>query len=212
VHFFFYFPFLFISRSDFLHFLLSCVVNHHSFFLKSAMSALITLVASFATGLVADVTPPSLPSLLRGMPNVSEFTTLLGSPAYSSLFLNLSSNDRNWVTILAPTNEAFAKLPYSSFGAAFENNDTHVIEEVLRYHVLQGACPTQSHNGTSDFFSTWLDDTPVTNGQVVGPVQQNGGANVFTSGLGERSTLVYPVRASNRSIPCSPYQIKQNSH
>ncbi|KAL8705994.1 MAG: hypothetical protein Q9201_000938 [Fulgogasparrea decipioides] len=133
-----------------------------------------------------------LTQLLQSNKNLSEFTTLLTS--YGDIYANLSF--QSGVTILAPNNDAFNKIPYSSLGPAFEANQSQIVRSVLQYHILPGIHPPGSYNGSFSFDQTWLQNTSYTNvtgGQVVGGVQQAGEVNIFTSGMGSRSTLVTPV-------------------
>ena len=157
------------------------------------MASLIALLTSVAAVSSVESTTPSLQSLLHSMPNISEFASLLGSSPYSTLLQYLSSQRGSPVTILVPNDTAFAKLPHSSLGIAFENNDTHVIQDILEYHVLQDIHSAETLNGTFEFLPTWLSDTPITGGQVVGAVQQSEGVSIITSGLGERTTLLDTV-------------------
>lgn len=132
-----------------------------------------------------------LTELLQSNKNLSEFTTLLTS--YGDIYANLSF--QSGVTILAPNNDAFNKIPYSSLGPAFEANQSQIVRSVLQYHILPGLHPSESYNGTFSFDRTWLQNasyTNVTGGQTVGGVQQSGPVNIFTSGMGTRSTLVTP--------------------
>lgn len=129
-----------------------------------------------------------LTELLESERNLTEFTKLLTS--YGDIYANLSFQQD--VTILAPNNDAFNKIPYSSLNSAFQNNESDIIRAVLQYHVLQTQRPSESFNGTFSFTPTWLYNrtyTNVTGGQVVGGVSQAGNVNVFTSGLGSRSTM-----------------------
>jgi len=100
--------------------------------------------------------------------------------------------------ILAPSDEAFQKIPYTSLKAAFENNDETVITNVLEYHILQGMrMAADLVPGTPVFIPTLLTSplySNVTGGQRVGNVKQSGDVVVFTSGQGSRSTLVQAVR------------------
>ena len=99
--------------------------------------------------------------------------------------------------ILAPSDEAFEKIPYTSLKLAFENNDETVITNVLSYHILQGTrMAADLVPGTPVFIPTLLTDplySSVTGGQRVGNVKQAGNVVVFTSGQGSRSTLVQAV-------------------
>lgn len=137
--------------------------------------------------------PVDLTELLNDQKNISEFTTLL-TQKYGEIYANLSF--QQGVTILAPSNDAFGKIPYSTLKTAFENNQTDIIRSVLEYHIIPGLHPSNAYNGSFSFTPSWLTNktfTNVTGGQVVGGVQQAGNVNVFTSGLGTRSTLTQKV-------------------
>ena len=163
---------------------------------------LVTLFLAFAIAIVhARDTRPTLTKLLNGTANsnTSEFFSLLELHGdlldLISAPPDLLSPNSDSVTILVPSNDAFAKLPFSTLGAAFKNNDTDMMRTVLEYHVLDGSHPANSFNGSFSFPPTWLKNssyTNVTDGQVVGGVQQSPNVNIFTSGLGSRSTLLTP--------------------
>ncbi|KAG9248650.1 FAS1 domain-containing protein [Calycina marina] len=96
--------------------------------------------------------------------------------------------------ILAPSDDAFNKIPYTSLNEAFQNNDETVITNILEYHILQGQrMAADLIPGTPVFIATLLTDpsyTNVTGGQMVGNVKQAGDVVVLTSGQGSRSTVV----------------------
>jgi transforming growth factor-beta-induced protein len=98
------------------------------------------------------------------------------------------------VQILAPNNDAFNKIPYSSLNDAFKSNDQDVITNVLEYHILQGTRLAKDLvPGTPTFIPTLLTShewNNVTGGQRVENVKQAGDVVVFVSGQGSRSTLV----------------------
>lgn len=98
------------------------------------------------------------------------------------------------VQILAPNNDAFNKIPYSSLNQAFKNNDQDVITNVLEYHILQGTRKAVDLVPGSPTFIPTLLTSPewnnVTGGQRVENVKQAGDVVVFVSGQGSRSTLV----------------------
>lgn len=151
------------------------------------------LLASLAYLTHAQQKPVDLTELLNDQKNLTEFTTLL-TTQYGDIYANLSF--QNDVTILAPNNDAFAKIPYSTLGPAFQSNQSNTIRSVLEYHIIPGLHPADSYNGSFQFTPTWLNDktyTNVTGGQVVGGVQQAGNVNIYTSGMGSRSTLVQAV-------------------
>lgn len=153
---------------------------------------------TFATGLAnVNNAQPSLSDVLinKTQANVSEYLTLLGQ--HQDFFDLISSPPdakmQTGLTLLIPNNDAFGKIPYSGLSAAFKNNNTDTIRSVLEYHVLNGSHSASSVHSSFSFPPTWLDNSTYTNvtaGQVVGAVQQSPGVNIFTSGLGSRSTLV----------------------
>jgi len=153
----------------------------------------LSYLASLASLTLAQQKPVDLTELLNDQKNLSEFTTLL-TQQYGDIYANLSF--QNDVTILAPSNDAFAKIPYTTLGPAFQSNQSDIIRSVLEYHIIPGLHPADSYNGSLKFTPTWLNNktyTNVTGGQVVGGVQQAGNVNVFTSGMGSRSTLMQAV-------------------
>ena len=143
----------------------------------------------------------SLTDTLKANKNLSQFATLL-MEQYRPLYANLSySRD---VTLLLPNDGAFEKIPYSTLGTAFMNNESDIVRSVLEYHVLSGRHPASSFNSSFQFGTTWLSNnsyTNVTGGQKVGVVEQAGDVTVVTSGVGSRSTIMEKVscRSSFRS-------------
>ncbi|KAH7336069.1 FAS1 domain-containing protein [Rhexocercosporidium sp. MPI-PUGE-AT-0058] len=131
-----------------------------------------------------------LGSLLAGQKNLTTFYSLIKK--YPDILLKLPS--QSGVTILAPNNDAFDKIPYTQLNAAFENNDQDTIINVLSYHILQGQkMANQLIPGTPVFLPTLLSDAKwsnVTGGQNVENVKQAGDVVVFVSGQGSRATLV----------------------
>ena len=131
--------------------------------------------------------PKRLNDFLSGMTNLTKFQSLVQS--YSDLDAGLSL--AQGLTILAPSDDAFDKLPVSSLNPIFEANDTDAIRDVLVYHVLKGIYPKAAFNNSAQFPSTFLEDIAVEKvegGQKVLGVQQIGDV-VFVSGLGSRSSL-----------------------
>ncbi|KAI4169824.1 MAG: hypothetical protein LQ343_005373 [Gyalolechia ehrenbergii] len=155
------------------------------------LSTVLLILLSCTSFALAQQGTKDLTELLQSNENLTEFTTLLTS--YGDIYANLSFQSE--VTILTPNNDAFNKIPYSSLGPAFEANQSQIVRSILQYHILPGLHPSESYNGTFAFDPTWLQNTSYTNvtgGQMVGGVQQAGPVNVFTSGMGTRSTLVTP--------------------
>ena len=119
--------------------------------------------------------------------------------SYVSLFPSLLSqlSMATNITILAPSNEAFAAFLNSSAGMAISSlNDTTAIEAILSYHVLNGTYPASSIMSTPAFIPTMLNNpaySNVTGGQVVEAVTQ-GTSVEFFSGLLANSTVTTAVR------------------
>lgn len=151
--------------------------------------------ASAQTGQLTD-----LGTLLSGQKNLTTFYGLIQK--YPQILLQLPSY--SGVTILAPNNDAFDKIPYSSLNDAFKNNDQDVITNVLEYHILQGTkLAAQLVPGTPVFIPTLLTSneyTNVTGGQRVQNVEQAGDVVVFVSGLGSRSTLTQADLSFNGGV------------
>ena len=156
--------------------------------------AVAPLLFCLFTVIYAQQNGKSLTDALNGQTNASEFATLLNT--YGDLYANLSFQQD--ITLLVPSNDAFAKIPYMQLlNSAFEANQSDVVRAVLEYHVLPGLHPANSFNGSFSFVPTWLQNssyTNVTGGAVIGGVQQAGNLDVFVTGLGSRSTLTTGVK------------------
>lgn len=100
--------------------------------------------------------------------------------------------------VLIPNNDAFDRIKYGHpLHDIFDRKDNYSIENVLDYHILQGArTAAQLVPGTPAFIPTMLDDTKFTNvtgGQVVENIKQGGDTVIIVSGRGERSTVLETV-------------------
>ncbi|RDL36556.1 Uncharacterized protein BP5553_05908 [Venustampulla echinocandica] len=120
-----------------------------------------------------------LGTLLSGEKNLTTFYGLIQK--YPQILLQLPSF--NGVTILAPNNDAFNKIPYTELNTAFQNNDQATITNVLEYHILQGSrTAAELTPGEPAFIPTLLANpawTNVTGGQNVENVKQAGDVVVF---------------------------------
>lgn len=149
-------------------------------------SKLFSLVA-----LAAAVSGQSLTSVLANNTELSQLNSVVGSLPQIASTLGSAQN----ITILAPSNAAFARLLNSSAGAAVAANDTSAIQALLMYHVLNGTYNASAVSSTAAFIPTMLSDSTysnVTGGQVVQAVTQ--GENVvFFSGLLQNSTVTQAV-------------------
>ncbi|KAE8449027.1 hypothetical protein EG329_008615 [Mollisiaceae sp. DMI_Dod_QoI] len=157
------------------------------------------VVIAFCLSFVALSLQDSLPSfadVLSSQKNLSSFSDVL-SKQYPDLLTRIGDQtSQNPITVLAPSNAAFAKtVYYPVIGPAFSQNDIGAIRAILEYHVVEGSHPSKSLLPTFQYFPTWLSNssfTNVTNGQVVGGVMQSGTPPimVWTSGQSNRSPVL----------------------
>ncbi|KAK5016447.1 hypothetical protein LTR16_002702 [Cryomyces antarcticus] len=66
-------------------------------------------------------------------------------------------------TLLAPSDEAMARISYTSLNTAFANADNDTIRAVLQYHVLQGTHPVSELTSGFEFLPTWLNTPAYSN-------------------------------------------------
>ena len=164
----------------------------------------LTLVIGYFVTTFAQDKILNLTELLNSQQNLSDFSALLTS--YEDIFANLSSQQN--ITIFAPSNDAFEKLPYQVLGPAFATNNSDAIRELLQYHVAPNVYPSDAFNGTFKFLPTLLNNQTyenVTGGQMIAGVQQAGKVWVAVSGLGSRSTLTNLVSLSSKLHPRAFY-------
>jgi transforming growth factor-beta-induced protein len=97
------------------------------------------------------------------------------------------------VTIIAPNNEAFEQIPYSSLKGIWDPENKDVTVPLLQYHILQNSVNTEDLKpGPIYMRPTLLKDpkfTNVTTGQNILIAKQNDEI-VFMSGMGNRVILV----------------------
>ena len=144
-------------------------------------------LASYA---VAQNTTGSLNSTLSSNSDLSNLTSILSA---NPALLQALGGAQN-ITILAPSNEAFAQLTNSSGAEALTNAD--VVAALLQYHVLNGSYTAAQITNSSVFVPTLLTNATysnVTGGQVVQAVKV-GNETVFYSGLLQNSTVTTAVR------------------
>ena len=152
-------------------------------------------LASFASAAAGQ----SLTEALQSEPSLSNLTTYLG------LFPNFASQlgEMSNITLLAPSNTAFAAALNSSTGAAIQANNTGLIEAVFSYHVLSGNY--SNFSTMPEFISTALMSgmyANVTGGQNVEAIASGNMTNstvTFYSGLLQNSS----VASNSSAIPFS---------
>ena len=152
---------------------------------------LIAALAAKSSGQMMNLT-----AALTSNPSLSNLTS------YVSMFPSLLSGLSNAtnVTILAPSNEAFAAFLTGPMATTLTSGDATNAQALLMYHVLKGTYPASAIKAMPAFVPTMLESTGYTNvtgGQRVEAVTQ-GQSVEFYSGLLQNSTVTTPV--SNRSI------------
>ncbi|KAF1932930.1 Fasciclin-domain-containing protein [Didymella exigua CBS 183.55] len=146
-------------------------------------------ILAFASAVLAQSngTAPSLTEALSSSAQLSSLAGVLALPGLAQLVQGLSSAQN--VTILAPSNAAFASIGNATVQALA--NNTGLLTALLQYHVLNGTYRSSAITNQSVFVPTLLTNnlfTNVTGGQVVEAVTT--GNNVtFFSGLLANSTV-----------------------
>ena len=150
---------------------------------------LFSLVAFAAT---ASAQTMNLTAAIAGNPNLTNLTS------FASFFPSSLATAQN-ITVLAPSDQAFAKFLNSSAGSAVAANDTAAIQAVLTYHVLNGSYPASMFTSTPVFVPSMLSNpaySNVTGGQRVEAVMVGQNVSVF-SGLLQNSTVTQAVSGSS---------------
>jgi uncharacterized surface protein with fasciclin (FAS1) repeats len=150
-------------------------------------------ILAFASAVLAQTngTAPTLTEALNSSTELTSLSGVLALPGLAQLVQSLS-NAQN-VTILAPSNEAFANVGNETLGALTANEG--LLTALLQYHVLNGTILSSAITNQSQFVPTLLTNelfTNVTGGQVVEAVTS--GDNVtFFSGLLSNSSVAQAV-------------------
>ncbi|KAK8104803.1 uncharacterized protein PG998_011836 [Apiospora kogelbergensis] len=156
----------------------------------------------YSTGVTAQEGKPlGLGAVLAGEKNLTTFYNLIQK--FPDLLLQLPS--LNGITIVAPTNAAFERIPLTSLSAVWKPDDAAVVVPILQYHIVQGQFPAESMApGAPVFAPTLLTSPRWTNltqgGQLVRADKQPDGFVAPTTGSGSRSDLA----VDNLLIPPTP--------
>lgn len=159
-------------------------------------------ILAFASAVLAQSngTMSSLAGALNSSSQLSSLSAVLALPGLTELDAALTSA-RN-VTLLAPSNEAFASLGNTTLQALTQ--DEGLLTALLQYHVLDGTIMASDITNMSSFVPTSLTNNTyanVTGGQVVEAVNRDGNVTFF-SGLLDNSTVTQAVS------PCASwYQV-----
>lgn len=156
-----------------------------------------TLVVALCLSLVrpsVQADSPSFQDIIAKNANLTSFNSTLHKYYPDLLTYIGQQTSANPITVLAPSNAAFAKtVYYPVVGPAFSHNDVPTIKAILDYHVVNGNHPSSSLLPTFQYFETHLTNTSyanVTGGQRIGGVMQSGTTMIWTSGQSNRSPVV----------------------
>ncbi|KAK6068618.1 fasciclin domain-containing protein [Seiridium cupressi] len=143
----------------------------------------IFIVASAAEDL------PDLGTVLAGQSELSTYYELIKK--YPEILLQLPTT--GGITILAPSNAAFANIPGTSLSNVWNTDSAEIAVPILLYHVLSSQIPAETlKSGDSIYATTLLTDpawTSLESGQGLLINRQPGNIVVFISGGGARSIL-----------------------
>ncbi|KAJ4366005.1 hypothetical protein N0V95_000383 [Ascochyta clinopodiicola] len=145
-------------------------------------------VLGFAAAVLAQTngTAPSLAEALNSSSQLTSLSGVLALPGLAQLVQSLNSAQN--VTILAPSNEAFARVGNATIGALTSNEG--LLTALLQYHVLNGTILSSAITNQSQFVPTLLTNplfTNVTGGQVVEAVASGGNVTFFSGALSNSS-------------------------
>ena len=148
---------------------------------------------------ISSAAPQELASLLASRPDLSNLSSFLG--LYPTLLQ--SSTNLNNFTLLAPNNNAWAKLLNGSFGAQFTANDTTFLQALFAYHTINGTNNLSEVQKNVTYINTNLNYylTPKYSQYFGNPVLGSLSAEgqlAFYSGLNTQSNLVTAVRNGQR--------------
>ncbi|MFE9192993.1 fasciclin domain-containing protein [Micromonospora sp. NPDC007208] len=148
----------------------------------------------FGSGCTAVPTDPSNPGSFEAMAKVPVATAASGNPLLSTLVTavkkaNLvdSLNGAQGVTVFAPTNDAFAKIPKADLDKVLA--DDAMLQKVLTYHVVPTQLSPDTLVGTHKTLQG--DDVTVTGGGTSFTV--NGTSMVVCGNVSTANATVYIV-------------------
>jgi uncharacterized surface protein with fasciclin (FAS1) repeats len=148
----------------------------------------------FGAGCAAVPTDASNPGSFDAMAKVPVATAASGNPLLSTLVTAVKEadlvdtlNSAQGVTVFAPTNEAFAKIPKADLDAVLANKDQ--LTKVLTYHVVEGKLTPEQLAGTHKT----LDGTDVTVAGSGEMFTANGSSQVVCGNVQTANATVYIV-------------------
>ncbi|GMV36510.1 MAG: hypothetical protein AMXMBFR61_10180 [Fimbriimonadales bacterium] len=126
-----------------------------------------------------------MPNIVDTAVNAGTFQTLVTAVQHAGLADALSGPGP--ITVFAPTDEAFAKLPAGTVDALLQ--DIPRLQAILKFHVVPGRM------GSSDVASS--QELPTLNGQSISVDASNGvrvnGANVVTADIEAENGIIHVI-------------------
>ncbi|CAK3848114.1 Hypothetical predicted protein [Lecanosticta acicola] len=170
---------------------------------RNLTAVVLPFISLFSIGNAQSTSGASLSDVLSKNDNLSSYSNLLRQqfPAILETFEQYNAQSTP-ITLLVPSNHAFEQMQYSeTLSAAFANNDTAVLQQLIAYHALSGLWTSKTLNTTFKFLPSMTSGTnfsAVSGGQRVGAVLQPPNPNttfehemVFTSQAGTRSVVTF---------------------
>lgn len=157
----------------------------------------------YLSTILGAVAAQDLVSVLKSQPDLSTLLGALQKIPESTKTVAAACN----ITILAPTNDAFACIPSdSAVGKALAAGDAEAITALISYHVLNGTYKSTDFKETPTFANSLLTPALTIGGEAVTNVTKgqnaelilNGTAAEIISGGGAVSTVTQAV-----SIACT---------
>ncbi|KPM37877.1 hypothetical protein AK830_g8656 [Neonectria ditissima] len=152
-------------------------------------TVLIGLAGMVASVVAMDGDKQDLGTVLSQYKTLTNFTSLIKK--YPEILLELPSYDG--VTIVAPNDNAFQQIPFTSLKDIWDPKNKDVTVPLIQYHILQGTVNTQQlEAGPTYIRPTLMTDpkfTNVTSGQNILIAKQSDQI-VFITGVGNRVILV----------------------
>ncbi|CAM1501819.1 Fc.00g038030.m01.CDS01 [Cosmosporella sp. VM-42] len=145
-------------------------------------------MVGFASADDGDV--PDLRVVLANHKNLTTYYKLIKK--YPDILMQLPAY--GGVTIVAPSDKAFKRIPYTSLNHIWDPNNGEITVPYLQYMILQGTVSTEAIVSGPTFIKPTLlvnhNYTNVTNGQNIGVVKQPEDVVVFTTSMGTRCTVI----------------------
>jgi uncharacterized surface protein with fasciclin (FAS1) repeats len=102
-----------------------------------ALAALVSAAVAVPVAFASQAASPSGNTIVGVASRDPQFSTLVSLVKKAGLVRALSGNAK--LTVFAPTNAAFAKLPKATLTKV--RNDKRLLTSILTYHVVKGAVP-----------------------------------------------------------------------